>query len=151
MIPAAEGLPEFPQAPESGPAPDESPIWAQSMQRFAEEQPELYKLIEGRIGEIRKIDTDNLDTWLLNRQIKDETNEWLRRCKAYLPRFKTVKVLAASLSNLDPHHLAPYVTTGVFVFIEVGPNQCITYYMTPCPNGGSSALNRSTRRCAIRL
>ncbi|QGA20938.1 hypothetical protein EYB26_008648 [Talaromyces marneffei] len=89
------------------------------MQHFAQDQPALYNLIQDRIGEIREVvDVDSWDTWL-NRRPKDKTNKWFRRCKAYLPRFRTVKSLATSLSNLDPHHLAPYVTTGVFVFIEL--------------------------------
>jgi hypothetical protein len=88
------------------------------MQRFAQEQPVLYEPVKDLIGKITEVDSDNWNTWE-NGQPKDETNEWFRRCKAYLPRFKTVKGLATSLSNLDPHHLAPYVTTSVFVFIEV--------------------------------
>jgi hypothetical protein len=124
---AEENLLASPQPPKTGPAPDDkSPIWSQSMQHFAQVQPALYKLIQDRIGEIGEVvDVDNWDTWM-NRRPEDKRNEWLRRCKAYLPRFKTVKTLATSLSNLDPHHLAPYVTTGVFVFIEVSPNASLT-------------------------
>ena len=114
---AAKNPPEFLQPPEPD---DESPIWSQSMRRFSQEQPALYELIKGRMEEIRNLDADKWDTWL-NQPLDMKANSWLRRCKAYLPRLKTVKSLATRLSNLDPHGLAPYVTTGVFVFIEVCP------------------------------
>ncbi|KAI0843319.1 hypothetical protein F5Y06DRAFT_254644 [Hypoxylon sp. FL0890] len=96
---------------------DKSPIWSQSLQRFAQEKPEPYELIKGRIGEIYRLDADSWDTWSNGRS--ESESEWFRRCKAYLPRFKTIKSLATSLSQLDPHHLAPYITTGVFVVIEL--------------------------------
>jgi hypothetical protein len=123
-IPAAENPPAAPHPPETGQGPsDKSPIWTQSMERFAKDEPQLYKLIEDRIGEIRNLDVDYWDTWL-NNQPKESENTWLRRCKAYLPQLQTVKSFALRLSNLDPHKIAPLVTTGIFVVVEVGHN-CI--------------------------
>jgi hypothetical protein len=74
-IVAEENLPAFPQPPETEPAPDnKSPIWLQSMQHFAQDQPELYKLIQDRIGEIREVDVDNWDTWL---NIESRARLWM--------------------------------------------------------------------------
>lgn len=103
----------------------ESPIWLKSIERFQKEHPEGYKLMVGQLHEIQKLkDGHTWDTWL-NRQGLDkastETNhKWLRICKAYMPSLTTVRALATGLGNLDPHKVAPLVTTGVFVFVEVG-------------------------------
>ncbi|KAI2618131.1 hypothetical protein GGR54DRAFT_606114 [Hypoxylon sp. NC1633] len=100
-------------------ASDKSPIWTKSMELFSKEKPDLYELMDDRVKEIRNLDVDNWDTWL-NRQSKETQKTWFRRCKSYLPPLKTAKSLAVSLSNLDPHRVPPYVTTGAFVLIGVG-------------------------------
>ncbi|KAI0912724.1 hypothetical protein F4823DRAFT_559659 [Ustulina deusta] len=97
---------------------DKSPIWSRSMQLFEKEQPELYELMKDRIAEFGHQSVDNWDTWLNDHQKKPE-DVWFRRCKAYLPSFRAVKSVAMALSNLDHHKLAPLVTAGVFVAIEL--------------------------------
>ncbi|RWA10773.1 hypothetical protein EKO27_g4331 [Xylaria grammica] len=97
---------------------DKSPIWGQSMQRFAKEEPELYDLMKDCIEKFGHESVKNWDTWLNNRQ-KDPESGWFRRCKAYMPSFRALKGAAMTLSNLDPHKLAPLITTGVFVTIEL--------------------------------
>jgi len=127
ISPDAKKPPESSQTPKPVLAlDDKSPIWSQSMRDFEKEHPALHKLIKDRIDSILEANPDKWDTWLLNRQPKDETNEWFRKCKAFLPRFKTVKGLVTGLSKLDPHNLAPYVANGVFVFVEVRPNHHIS-------------------------
>ncbi|KAI0418533.1 hypothetical protein F5X98DRAFT_373681, partial [Xylaria grammica] len=97
---------------------DKSPIWSRSMQRFAKEEPELYELMKDCIEKFGHESVINWDTWLNNRQ-KDPESGWFRRCKAYMPSFRALKGAAMTFSNLDPHKLAPLVTTGVFVTIEL--------------------------------
>lgn len=108
------------------PFPDEeSPIWIKAVERFEKEKQEEYRLIVGQIAQIQKLkDGDNWDTWLdgpgLDPATKETKYKWLRTCKAYMPSFGTVKGIAQNLSNLDPHKVAPLVTTGVFLLVEVG-------------------------------
>lgn len=89
------------------------------MQRFAQEQPELYGLLKDRIERLGEESIDKWDTWLNDCEKKPD-NTWLRQWKAYLPSFKAVKGGAMALSNLDPHGVARLITSGVFVAIEVG-------------------------------
>ncbi|KAI0423865.1 hypothetical protein F5Y09DRAFT_173588 [Xylaria sp. FL1042] len=97
---------------------DKSPIWSRSMQRFAEEQSELYELMKDRIARFGRESVNNWDTWVNDRP-KEPNGGWFRRCKAYLPSFKAVRSVAMALSNLDPHKLAPLITAGVFVAVEL--------------------------------
>ncbi|KAI0548121.1 hypothetical protein F4679DRAFT_552030 [Xylaria curta] len=97
---------------------DKSPIWSRSVRHFTKTQPKLFGMMKEDLESFGQRSVDDWDTWLNNHR-KVSNNAWLRRCKAYLPSFKVVKSLAMSLSNLDPHKLAPLVTTGVFVAIEL--------------------------------
>ncbi|KAI1362199.1 hypothetical protein F5Y08DRAFT_312964 [Xylaria arbuscula] len=97
---------------------DKSPIWNQSVRRFARERPELYILMKDHIVTFGVQSVNNWDTWL-NYPEKEPNDVWLRRCKAYLPSFKAVKGGAMAVSNLDPHGLARLITAGVFVAIEL--------------------------------
>ncbi|GAW10750.1 hypothetical protein ANO14919_000850 [Xylariales sp. No.14919] len=97
---------------------DKSPIWSRSMQRFAKEEPELYELMKDCIEKFGHESVKNWNTWLNNRQ-KDPESGWFRRCKAYMPSFRALKGAAMTFSNLDPHKLAPLITAGVFVTIEL--------------------------------
>ncbi|KAI5924980.1 hypothetical protein F4810DRAFT_662291 [Camillea tinctor] len=99
-------------------ADDKSPIWTQSMIRFANEKPKLYQLMKGRVEGILNLDTDNWDTWLDKKPTKS-SHVWFRRCKAYLPALKDVKSVALRLSSLDPHNIAPWVTSGIFLAVEL--------------------------------
>ncbi|KAI1743019.1 hypothetical protein F4680DRAFT_410812 [Xylaria scruposa] len=88
------------------------------MQRFAKEEPELYKMMKNTIENFGHQPIDNWDTWLNNRQKASERN-WFRRCKAYMPSLRALKVAAMALSDLDPHKLAPAVTAALFLAIEL--------------------------------
>lgn len=104
---------------------DESPIWLNSIERFKKEYPKDYKLMEDELHEIRNLkEGDTWDTWInrrgLDKASKEMKYKWLRECKAYMPSLATVRVLAQNLGNLDPYKIAPLVTAGVFLFVEVG-------------------------------
>lgn len=115
------------EAPDVGQtSSDGTPIWTQSMKRFAEEKPELYEVMKAQIGKIQNMDVDNWDTWSNDHQPKESEGAFFRRCKAYLPQLKSSRHVALSLSNLDPHKIAPWVTAGVFLAAEVGHN-CIPF------------------------
>lgn len=119
--PTAAGVNEISVAEDAGKVEetdDPSPIWTTSMESFAKERAGLNEVIKDRIKEIQQVDVDNWDTWL-NVHCGKSQSTWFRRCKSYLPRVKTVKTLAVSLSNLDPHKIAPCVTTGLFVLLEL--------------------------------
>lgn len=102
---------------------DESPLWTSSVQKFEEKEKNRYAVIQDRLSKIRELQgVDNWDTWV-NRQpgkSNETTHKWLRKCRTYLPPLATVKGLAQSLSNLDPHKIAPFVTAGAFILVEVG-------------------------------
>jgi hypothetical protein len=97
---------------------DESPIFSESVARFAESKPELYRHIKDRIVEIKDLDVGDWDTWLIDQSDKT-THTWFRRCKTYLPAFKSIKSVAMSVSRLDPYNIAPLITSGVFAAVEV--------------------------------
>ncbi|KAI1384900.1 uncharacterized protein F4822DRAFT_433439 [Hypoxylon trugodes] len=68
--------------------------------------------------DVRNLDADHFDTWL-NKPHKGWNSTWLSRCKAYLPQLKSFRTVALSLSNLDPHKIAPWVITGLYLSAEV--------------------------------
>ncbi|KAI0872757.1 hypothetical protein GGS24DRAFT_502493 [Hypoxylon argillaceum] len=96
---------------------DKSPIWSRSMKQFAEKEPELYQLMKDHIVDFGHHSIDSWDTWGNGQEGSGAA--WFRRCKAYLPSFKAVKTAAMMISNLDPHKIAPWVTSGVFVAVEL--------------------------------
>ncbi|KAI0965843.1 hypothetical protein F4678DRAFT_312854 [Xylaria arbuscula] len=100
---------------------NKSPIWSRSVQRFATEEPKLFDLMKDIIERFGNESVENWKIWLNNRLEKRQENstKWLRRCKAYLPSFKVMKTLVTSISNLDPHKIAPIFTTAFFVAVEL--------------------------------
>ncbi|KAG6353533.1 hypothetical protein INS49_005495 [Diaporthe citri] len=113
--------PDSPQVPLRD---DESPIWIKAVELFEKEKLEEYGLIVGQIAKIQELkDGGTWGTWLdapgLGLAAKETKCKWLRTCKAYMPSLGTVKGIAQSLSDLDPHKVAPLVTTGVFLLVEL--------------------------------
>ncbi|OTA90100.1 hypothetical protein M434DRAFT_398187 [Hypoxylon sp. CO27-5] len=97
---------------------DRTPIWIRSKERFQKERPELYEMIQPLFGDIQNLAVDDWDTWL-NKPREESNSTWFRRCKAYLPQLKSFKTVALSLSNLDPHKIAPWVISGIFLAAEL--------------------------------
>ncbi|KAI0544940.1 hypothetical protein F4679DRAFT_588962 [Xylaria curta] len=97
---------------------DESSIWRKSVNRFATEHPERYKLIERIIQTHGYESVLKFDTWTTSPS-QESRNKWLRRCKPYLPSLRVLKGTAAAFANLDPHKVAPLIVSGVFFVIEL--------------------------------
>lgn len=117
---AEENTPTVTRSLETEPqaSSDRTPIWTKSQARFQNDSPELYGMVKDLLEDVQNLGVDNWDTWL-NKPRKDSNSAWFRRFKTYLPQFKSTKALAMSLSNLDPHKIAPLVTAGVFLAAEV--------------------------------
>ena len=117
---AEENTPTVTRSLETEPqaSSDRTPIWTKSQARFQNDSPELYGMVKDLLEDVQNLGVDNWDTWL-NKPRKDSNSAWFRRFKTYLPQFKSSKALAMSLSNLDPHKIAPLVTAGVFLAAEV--------------------------------
>lgn len=107
----------------------ETPIWLSSITKFKNDHPKEYELIANELQAVQHLKSvDSWDTWLnsrsLNGDSKDVTRRWLRKCKAYMPSVTLIRSLAMSLSNLDPYKIAPPITAGIFILVEVG--HCIS-------------------------
>lgn len=102
----------------------ETPIWLSAIKTFEKDHPDEYELIMKEMRAIEQLKAvDSWDTWLNSRNLdedsKNMTRRWLRKCKAYMPSVALIRSLAMSLSNLDLHKIAPPVTAGIFILVEL--------------------------------
>jgi hypothetical protein len=139
-------LPQSPQASQTGQESDqgECPLWTESIENFKSKEPRLSEYINAKVQKFQDLDVAGWDMWSKPRsEAGDESPswrmKWSHRFKTYLPSLKLVKCVGTTLSNLDPHRVAPFVCLGVITFIEVRNLRCdpLDFQTTKTNHNGS--------------
>lgn len=100
----------------------DAPCLKEGFKAFKSTIPHLYtSIFEGKRPNIEMAAADDPLKMIADAGFEESVGRiqsFMQSCKAYLPSVGNMQALAAALSRLDPHGIAPLVVTSVFFVIQ---------------------------------
>jgi len=84
-----------------------------------QDEPQNYQTLERILNKASSPTNDRVERFFHLDEHNQETNVLLLRAKAVLPSVATVRAVAMTIANVDPHKVAPYVVAGSFFVLDV--------------------------------
>jgi hypothetical protein len=146
--PAQGSEPQASQAPPTPPAsPNPPPLFIKALDLLKEKERKLYDSWENTIQTLQGNEYNYLSSRFTPERLnesesKKQRNAYILRLQKCLPPWGTIKAVSMTLSNLDPHKIAPVVCAVVFFAFEV---------RLPCSIQSGSPLTISLSQCSLGI
>ena len=94
-------------------------IWHEALKTLQKQDQKRYEILDKVFENVSTPKNDKLRRLLELSESKPESKFLLERAKAILPSLGTTRAVAMTITNIDPHKVAPYIVAGAFFIIDV--------------------------------